>query len=196
MQCRWFRFTGLAVVIGGIALAFSAIPLGGYGVAQTGQVKLLAFSAKATYARGEPITLLLVLKNTGNSPIGLSDQVTGTIQITSIKKDGANLPTRTSFVLSYESLSYLLKHSVKSVNPNESVPMLLASESDPELGGEALSTIQLEQQGIDQVTYYAVSSPGTYELSIVYEIPAMPGFTLPVFQGKTNEAVVSFKVTP
>jgi hypothetical protein len=92
-------------------------------------------------------------------------------------------------------LSYLLKQSIRLVGSNESIPLLLVSEGDSELGGEALGTIQLEQQGLNQVIYYAVNAPGRYELSLAYEIPALPGLAPGVFQGKTNEATVNFTVT-
>ncbi len=199
MSSRWFRLLvltmGPTIFLGVITVVFNSIFSQGFGITQSDQIKLFAFSTKAIYAKGEPISILVALKNMSKSALGLSDQVAGTLQIIALKKDGQNVLTRTSFVSSYESLVYLLKQSVKSVIPGESLPLLLTSESDPELGGEALGAIQLEQQGLNQVTYYAVTEPGRYELSLVYEIPALPGLAPGAFKGKTNEATVSFTLT-
>jgi hypothetical protein len=195
---RYFRWIGLICVVFLVGCFFSwtAPSTQGFSLGQASQVKLFAYSAKKTYARSELITLLLILKNTGASPVGLSPQISGTVQVKSFKKDGVALPTRTSFVLAYEDLSYLLQKSLLTVHPNQSIPVLWTSEPDPESGNPELSTIQLNQEGINQVTYYSVGAPGVYELTFTYEIPNLPNLASSVFHGATNEATLTFQVLP
>jgi hypothetical protein len=195
MSSRWFRFVFLIAILGAIVAVFHLSAFSGLSKTQASQVKLFAFPTQAVYPKGETISILAVLKNTSTSVLSLSDQIAGTLQIVFLQKDGKSVPTRTSFVSSYESLAYLLKQSLKPLAANESLPLLLTSESDSELGGEALGSIRLGQDGFDQVTFYSVHEPGRYELSLVYEIPVLTGLASETFKGKTNEVTLSFTVT-
>lgn len=165
--------------------------------AQAGaQVRLTAMSVKSAYQDGEPIEITLTLENTGTVPVNLSDRGTGTLQVASLTRDGAPVPTRSSVVNFLEDLGYTLEQSLKAVAPGQRLQLVWRSERDHVLGQQALDTVEFQTEDFHHITFYGVQTPGKYELAAVYQFPSQAAPGAQPYLGPTEPAVVAFEVLP
>ena len=160
-------------------------------------VGLRARSSMTTYARSETVALSLQLENTGTGATGISDQLAGNITIVSVQRDGVAVAPRRSPISFDEALSFVLSESIQSVAEGQSLSLSWNSEADAVFGGQAIATVRYDSSGEHEALLYPLTQPGTYRLSVVYEYAAPdPRGGVPVFRGKTAEAVVTFTVLP
>lgn len=160
------------------------------------EITLAVSSDKPTYSAGEEIHLTLQVRNAGEAETCVSDMVAGSsLRFTSFTRDGEPVDMRSTPVEFITSFSKILEASLKPIEAGESTDVKISSSFDPGLGAQAIRTTALED-GSGAGTFYNVETPGDYALEMVYEYPG-PSRTdcANVFQGPTNTATASFRVT-
>lgn len=160
------------------------------------EVELGVSLDKPSYKTGEEINLALRLNNSGDAKTCISNMSTGSIRFLSLTRNGERVETRSAPSYFIASLTEILKASLVSINPGESLDITLRSEVDEGLGKWALKTTAPDN-GRGTATFYDVETPGNYELEVMYEYSGGRSPECPsVFEGRTNIASAIFTVTP
>ena len=166
-------------------------------VAQPGTtVTIAATSSKPVYAQGEPIKVVLYLKNATGADVFLSDVTAGTLIVDSLTRDGVAVQRRDSIVKYDEDLGSQLSQGAKKVRPGDSLSITWQSEEDLPQKGETLDTVVYEPRKPNAATHYLVSLPGQYELTLRYQFPRGADTSGTVFAGQLGPTTVSFTVSP
>lgn len=157
-------------------------------------VSLQASADKEIYKSGETVNLKMSLTNSGATSVCLSEGAIGNIKFLTTTVNGSPVETRTAPSAFLTSFSEILKSRLTSVAPGASMEFKLASEYDPGLGAQALSTTMPDgTAGI--ATFYNVEKPGQYEIQLAYEYVAGSSEKCKdILTGKTNVTTVLFKV--
>jgi hypothetical protein len=157
-------------------------------------VTLSVTASKSAYAHGETIQLAPVVRNQGTTSVRISGSSTGTIRLTSIKKNGVAVPHRETAIDFDDDLKTLLEQSLQSLKPGGVIALTpLSSSNDTLLGGQALVVVVYQSNGKNRAAYYLVGAPGAYEVTLQYQYPAS---TTGAYSQPSNFATAKFSVAP
>jgi hypothetical protein len=161
-------------------------------------VALAAKTPKSTYLVGERIVINMSLTNTGPDTVRVSERLDGTIRITSLTVNGVPAPTRTVGIQYDDDLATQLKQSLVTLAPGQARALPpWRSARDRVFAAQALETIQFDPAGQHGGRSHAVGQPGTYVLTVVYQLdPSLDdGLSPPVAVEVSTPATVTFVVT-
>src|SRR3954471_12715974 len=152
----------LAVVLVGWPGAAAAAPSGD-GLALT------ARAAQSAFATGDPVRLTFSVTNTTGTPCGLSRIADGTVQITSVRRDGQELSPTLGRSFYPDSLANAIKAGMVSQEPKATVEVAYASVWTG--GGQVLrsTSTTTDSGGLDAL--WPVGEPGRYEVTASYVVP-------------------------
>jgi hypothetical protein len=165
-------------------------------VTPTGTIATQATASKPTYAITEPVVANLVITNGTGAAVGLSPMTDGTLSVIALTRNGVAVPSREVRVKFDEDLLTLLRGSIQSVAPGESLSFTWTSSADTVLQGQSLKTVKYRPGGASTVVIYSVSLPGQYELVVRYALPAEAARPGEVVQNPADPVTVRFTVSP
>jgi hypothetical protein len=162
----------------------------------TGTVALDATTSNPTYASAEPVVASIVVTNGTGASVGFSPNVSGTLSIVSLTKDGVAVATRETVSKNDEDLSAILRQSLRSVDTGQSLTVTWASEYDAVLQGQCLRTVEYNSSAGNRAVYYLVGLPGQYVLKAQYALPAAAARSGETVQNPAGPVTVTFAVSP
>ncbi|MDI1460810.1 VWD domain-containing protein [Catellatospora sp. KI3] len=186
---RWA--TGAAV----LALAAGVWPAASAAAADGG-IGLAVHTAAASYAQGEPILLSLTVTNASGSACGLAAEPDGTVQITSVRRDGQELSPALGRVFYPDGLGSAVIRGTRLVEPGASAQVSLVSlrvHEGTAGGGVVLPAVAATAGGGGVSALWPVGAPGRYEVTMGYAVPVLGGAVEPC-AGAAEAAAVAFTV--
>lgn len=183
--------TLLSLVVAFIFLAPTAAE-----AATGGSLHLTGASAQDTYKSGQPVTLRWTVTNISRSACLTSGQTDGTVVFTSVTRNGSPVQPDLSTIVYDDSLDSVLDASMVRLASGRGITISMQSaERDASAGGiQSLQTVAWSSAGPDISLVWPVSTPGSYAVTALYNLPGAPGLASPTCNGISSSALIRFSV--
>lgn len=184
--------TGVAV----LAMALVAWPASASAAPGDSGLGLDIRTAQPAYHQGEPVRLTFAVTNTSDARCGLAKVAEGTVQVTSVRKDGEELfPTLgRSFYL--DGIGSAIRSGLAAAEPGSTVDVAVVSirvHDDADAGSVVLRSVAATPDGGGLDALWPVGAPGRYEVTASYAVPTVGGTVTPC-AGVTAARTVAFTV--
>ncbi|WP_422769089.1 hypothetical protein ACN28C_20170 [Plantactinospora sp. WMMC1484] len=145
------------------------------------------------YRVGETVTVHLRRTNTHGSACMLSRVPAGAVTLLSLTRDGAAVQPSIGAARHYRSFPAYLVENLVSVPPGGSLDLALPSDPDTPTG-PALATTATDGRGGALVTWWPVTEPGSYQITVGYLRPPLPGVPPDTCAAAMEQATATFSV--
>lgn len=185
---------GLIARLSGVA-AVAVVLLAGPGAAAAAPsgdgLGLTVHAAQTAFPVGDPVRMTFSVTNSTGTPCGLAKIPDGTVQITSVRRDGQELSPTLGRSFYPDSLANAIKAAVAPVEPKATVDVAYSSVWTD--GGQMLRSISAttDSGGLDAL--WPVGDPGRYEVTAAYVVPPVDG-PITTCGGTTGPATVELVV--
>lgn len=157
----------------------------------------LAVSASApSFSQGDPVTLVLDFENISSVNTRISTMTDGNLWIISLDRDGTPVIARETVIRYRDGLKTLLSKNLVTLAPGALTSATWVSAMDPPQSAHSLQVVRFDPEGSYTASLFGVGQPGTYKLTVVYRFGDPWTQPADVFVGETNQATVTFAVSP
>ncbi|WP_328346344.1 VWD domain-containing protein [Micromonospora sp. NBC_00421] len=186
-------------LVGGLAVlvaAMAAGPVPAYAAPAGGGLGLDLRTAAARYAPGEAIRLTLTVDNATGAACGLATAAEGTVQVTSVRRDGQELVPALGRSFYGDGIGAAATAGTSTVEPGASVTVSLVSirvHEGTDAGAVVLRSVAATPDGGGLDTRWPVGAAGRYEVTAGYTVLPVTGLDNPC-PGATALRTTSFTV--
>jgi hypothetical protein len=138
-------------------------------------VGLTVTPSKASYAKGEPVQLTVVVTNRRSTACRLDRIPDGSLTILALSRDGTAVVPGLTTATFVDGFATFVQGNLVEVAPGASLTQTLVSTPDPTGDDESAlptSTTDVADQGA--LEYWPVDQPGDYAVSVGYTLAAPP----------------------
>lgn len=188
MISRIASVTLIGLLCGILTTASQAQPL-------ASTIDLTVLPIQSQFSVGEPVRLILVLKNNSTDTAALQTTVPGSFRIVSVMRDGQIVNGRTTPIFYAIPLISQFAAGLVLVKRNVGLQVSYTSQRDFALHTVPESLYSVDyNSGAPEITFYALSQPGTYIVTFQYKYP---GPDAPfVSREESLPGIVIFSVVP
>jgi hypothetical protein len=174
------RLASTAVVLGIFLFATDSPAL----ARQSGEgLGLELQSAQPDYAQGDLVRLTLKVTNATGVACGLSSTTDGTVQVTSVRKDGQELFPLLGQSFYLDGINNAIKAGTASTEPGSKVDLSLTGKTE-------LRSAAVMADGSSLDTIWPIGGQGEYEVTASYGMPAASG----ACAGTSESQTVTFTI--
>jgi hypothetical protein len=152
---------------------------------------LVLHTYQSTYAEDETVRLAFVVTNAGDHPCGLAKTPDGSVQITSVRRDGQELAPVLARGFYEDGLDATVRNSLATTAPGSTVDVTLTAVRVT--GGTVLRSVADGPDGGALDSLWPVGDPGRYEVTASYAVPPVGGTVTPC-AGVSGARTVAFTV--
>ena len=176
-----------------VAIAILVWPAAAVAAPGDAPLALEVRPAHSANRAGEPVRLTVSVTNRSDAACGLSKAAEGTVQITSVRRDGQELVPVLTRSFHADGLGGAIRAGMVEVAPGLTVELTLAgvriAGGDP--GSVVLRSVTAAPDGAAMDTLWPIGSPGRYEVTAGYAVPPVEGAITPCV-GAAAAQTVSF----
>jgi hypothetical protein len=152
---------------------------------------LVLHTTQKSYGQDESIRLVFVVTNDSDQACGLSKTPDGSVQVTSVRRDGQELTPTLARSFYEDGLDAALRKGLVQAASGSTVDVTLASLGTA--GGTVLRSVTRGPDGGSLDALWPVGEKGRYEVTATYAVPAVDGPVAPC-AGSAAERTVEFTV--
>lgn len=153
-------------------------------------------SAQESYGVGEPVRLTYSVTNSSGVACGLAKQPEGTVQVTSVRRDGQELSPVLARSFHLDGIANAIEATMVSAPPGSKVDVTLLGvrvHEGTEANAVVLRSVAATPEGGGLDTLWPIGVPGRYEVTASYSVPAVEGKVEPC-AGAAAAKTITFTV--
>jgi hypothetical protein len=152
---------------------------------------LVLHTMQKSYGQDESIRLVFVVTNASDQACGLAETPDGSVQVTSVRRDGQELTPLLGRSFYEDGLDSAVRKGLVKAAPGSTVDLTLTSFGTA--GGNVLRSVTRGPDGGSLDALWPVGEKGRYEVTAAYAVPTVDGPLAPC-AGAAGERTVEFTV--
>jgi len=152
---------------------------------------LVLHTMQKSYGQDESIRLVFVVTNASDQACGLAKTPDGSVQVTSVRRDGQELTPLLGRSFYEDGLDSAVRKGLVKAAPGSTVDLTVTSFGTA--GGNVLRSVTRGPDGGSLDALWPVGEKGRYEVTAAYAVPTVDGPLAPC-AGAAGERTVEFTV--
>src|SRR5262245_22629175 len=134
---------------------------------------LVLHTTQKSYGQDQPVRLAFAATNAGDQACGLSKRPDGTVQVTSVRRDGQELTPMLARSFYEDGFDAAIRKGLVRAEPGSTVEVTLSSVGTA--SGAVLRSVTRGPDGGSLDALWPVGETGRYEVTATYAVPAVDG---------------------